>query len=363
MEEKAKYTALYASGTMPRYGHTNHGRGAAGLIERWQPASVLDVGCGYNEFVQGLRAKGIAAHGVDFACPGADEIVDLLALPYGAKQYDLLTAFDVLEHLRPDEVSRAIDEMARVSTRFCVSISYVASVNKWQGQTLHPTVRNEDWWINQLVRAGAVKIVKHGHYLTGQWAAPLRLAPEARVVLVGNGPSVLASQMGSVIDAFDVVIRFNNFKLPGFEAHVGSKVTYWSTFFRRIDDPLSHDRVICIHEEDQPPASVVESYHLASVFYARWRRQVQERSYLLSGGRKDVSATLASSGLLVTLYLLDVVGVERVHLCGFDHFAKTRSSLHHYWLDKAFKQPAEHDGAAEAAIFADLAAAGRVAYL
>eukprot|EP00899_Mesostigma_viride_P002332 jgi/Mesvir1/1209/Mv17696-RA.1 len=46
-----------------------------------------------------------------------------------------------------------------------------------------------------------------------------------RVVLVGNGASVLERRGGASIDAFDEVIRFNNIRVKGFEEIVGSKTT------------------------------------------------------------------------------------------------------------------------------------------
>eukprot|EP00899_Mesostigma_viride_P021883 jgi/Mesvir1/29697/Mv00931-RA.1 len=48
---------------------------------------------------------------------------------------------------------------------------------------------------------------------------------ESSIVLVGNGASLLKNHMGSRIDAFEDVLRFNNVKIKGFEAAVGSKTT------------------------------------------------------------------------------------------------------------------------------------------
>lgn len=366
MDEVEKYRGIYGdtSGRYARYGHSNHGAGAAKILEREGVSSVIDVGCGWNELASGLRQKGWRATGVDFACPGADLVADIVeGLPFSEKEFDWVTAFDMLEHVRPDQVDATLAEMARIGRRFCLSISYVPSVNKWQGQTLHPTVRTEEWWIAQLVRHGAIGVRKEGRYLTGRWERRLELPQETRVVLVGNGPAVLGRGLGPQIDAHDFVIRFNNYKIDGHEADVGTRTDLWSTFFRRIDNPLSHDRVICIHENDKPPAEIREAYYLPSAFYDRIRRMLQERAWVRQGMRGDVSHLLASSGLLVASYLLEVVGIERVSLIGFDHFSKKESSLHHYWINKAFKRPAEHDGDAEAAIFADLEAAGRVCYL
>lgn len=46
-----------------------------------------------------------------------------------------------------------------------------------------------------------------------------------RVLLVGNGPSMKERGMGSVVDSFDTVVRFNSFVTDGMEEHTGSKAS------------------------------------------------------------------------------------------------------------------------------------------
>lgn len=346
---------------MPKYGHSNHGARAVPILEKWKAESIVDVGCGYNEFARSVREKmGVRSVGVDFACPGADVICPAYKLPFSDAEFDVVTSFDMMEHLLPEEVDPTLAEMRRVSQRFIVSISYQDSVNKWKGQTLHPTVRPESWWMTRLVRAGAIGIAKQGRYITGRWQTPLRIDPKSSVILVGNGPSLIQTKRGKFIDTFDEVIRFNNFAIKGFEEFTGRKTTLWSAFFKKPEDEARFPRAFCIHERDKPLPGVAISYSMASWFYDRVRKQVQERSLWWSGFQKDTSPILASSGLLLTAYLLEVVGVEQVFVAGFDHFSKAKSGQHHYWLPQSFKKPAEHDGDVEAAMFEELAKAGRV---
>lgn len=368
MSEVAKYQGIYRSPEkFATYGHSNHGRGAARLIEKWKPASIVDVGCGWNEFAAQMKAVLPEARviGVDFACPGADVTAPLTALPFADKEFDTLTAFDVLEHLLPAEVDAALLEMARVSHRFALSISYVASVNKWEGQTLHPTVRSEQWWITRLMRAGAGQISKHGRYIVGSWRERLPIHSNDSVVLVGNGPSILTHEIGGAIDAHTHVIRFNNYHIEGYEKHTGARTSLWSTFFKRIDDRPRNVPVFCIHEGDQVPSEhAMKIYRLPRHYFDRVQEDVRRRADWKHGFQRDPEKKLLpTSGLLVASYLLEVVGVERLTLAGFDHFDKTRSGQHHYWLKQAFKAPPEHDGELERQMFAALAATGRVRYL
>ena len=50
-----------------------------------------------------------------------------------------------------------------------------------------------------------------------------------KVILVGNGSSVMEYQAGPIIDSFDVVVRFNRFRVKGYEPNVGTKATDWVT--------------------------------------------------------------------------------------------------------------------------------------
>jgi hypothetical protein len=366
MSELDKYLGIYRdqTGRFRAYGHSNHGAAAIPMIEGMRPTSILDIGCGWNEFAHEWQARGLRAIGVDFACPGADLIGDLVAgLPYAAREWDLLTAFDMLEHLRPDQVGPALREMARISVRFVLSISYADSRNRWKGATLHPTVRPEHWWIEQLRKAGAVGVRKEGRYLVGRWADRLVLAPSTRVILVGNGPGLLAAEHGAAIDEHDYVVRFNNYKIRGYERHVGTRIDLWSTVGTSVENELACPRALLINEGFPVPPGIEETYPLPRAIYDRYRRLAQDRAWLRSGCRIDPAPLLASSGLMAALWFLSEIEVETVTLAGFDHFQKAASQWHHYWIPRAYKRPAEHDGDAEAEIFAELERAGRVRYL
>lgn len=175
MNEREKYEGIYGSKSeYPSYGHNNNGRYAVNLLYALKPTSLLDVGCGFNEFVHEVKSRlpHMRAVGMDFACPGADLTGDACSIPLEDKSFDLLTAFDVLEHLRPEQVDVALTEMARVSNRFLFSICYVDSRRRWRGETLHPTVKAEQWWLDRLQHAGATAIEIHAiksRYITGSW--------------------------------------------------------------------------------------------------------------------------------------------------------------------------------------------------
>jgi hypothetical protein len=48
----------------------------------------------------------------------------------------------------------------------------------------------------------------------------------ASVIIVGNSDGNLKYEVGPIIDTFDIVVRFHNHKISGFEKYVGTKTNY-----------------------------------------------------------------------------------------------------------------------------------------
>lgn len=168
--EQEKYEALYDVDNVEAchgYGRSNHGADAADLLlEQFSPASIIDVGCGHNDFCAQMQQRGVdRCVGVDFACPSADLRASAHALPVNDKSFDVVTAFDTLEHLLPDEIEETLHEFKRVATHYCFSIAYSPSRITVRGENLHPTVCNEAWWVRKLRLVGTVE--KSGRYLWG----------------------------------------------------------------------------------------------------------------------------------------------------------------------------------------------------
>ena len=135
------YQQIYS--TNKHHGHSNHGNRYLKEILANKPETVLDLGCGHNELVKSLRAKGIKAIGIDFACKSADVVADIMHLPVRDKTFSLVTAFDVLEHLQPEQVRQVLEEIRRVGRRYMFTISYRDSTID---KRLHPTVWTPEQW-------------------------------------------------------------------------------------------------------------------------------------------------------------------------------------------------------------------------
>ena len=111
----------------------SHARFAAYLAWRFfAPVRTLDVGCALGYVVAVERELDIDAQGVDVsrwavdhAVPGAAgrlQFANLSSrLPFDDAEFDLVTAFETLEHLPPDDVPHALAEIARVSRSYVLA--------------------------------------------------------------------------------------------------------------------------------------------------------------------------------------------------------------------------------------------------
>ena len=132
-EERQKYLKLLDR--KRPYGTGFFGKNSIPLVEGWKPAQVLDLGAGRNLFCRALNDRGISATGVDWVFK-ADIEAPMWDVPLPNDYCDLITSFDALEHLLPEDVEPTVKEMVRLTKpggRFLFSISYHPSAVKVNG--------------------------------------------------------------------------------------------------------------------------------------------------------------------------------------------------------------------------------------
>ena len=172
--EQAFYTQIYNDQVnFPNYGHTSHGEPYFITILDMHPTSWLDVGCGHNHMIKECRENKYIADvlGVDFACPSADQNCDMLDLPFADNRWDVVSAFDVMEHLLPEQVDTGLSEMARVGKRFIFTISYYKALTEINGKNAHPTVWSADKWIAKIEQYGTINDMSQTDkgFFIGEW--------------------------------------------------------------------------------------------------------------------------------------------------------------------------------------------------
>jgi SAM-dependent methyltransferase len=166
--ERSKYIYLTSS---PSYGAKNHGQRAYELVQQIKPKFIVDFGCGRNNFLQHFRSQGVEGVGIDFAFREADIVAHMHDVPLPSSTADLITSFDALEHLLPEDVPLVLSEMHRIATpnaNFIFSICTRPSRIKVKGEGLHPTVQPRDWWLKQISLVGNPSVSPLG-YIVGSF--------------------------------------------------------------------------------------------------------------------------------------------------------------------------------------------------
>lgn len=166
-----KYDYIYSRPEeFPNYGGSMHGKRALPIVLDLAPKSIIDVGCGTNNFIPFIKKHlpKLEAIGVDPAAPQADLKGIAQKLPVKDKEFHLLTCFDVLEHIGEHDIPGVLKEFKRVSHAYLFRAATKDSKIKVLGHSLHPTVKPIDWWVEKLKPLAKTVQEKDG-YLFGVW--------------------------------------------------------------------------------------------------------------------------------------------------------------------------------------------------
>jgi ubiquinone/menaquinone biosynthesis C-methylase UbiE len=136
------------------------------IVDKFAPSSSLDVGCAKGFLVKALYELKVDAYGIDpsgYALSEAHpDIVDRLAqgisqslAPYVENTFDVVTCFDVLEHIYKKDVPQALQEMLRVSKQWVI-LRVVTKELPDDVDTSHATIHDKDWWIEKIKEAGGI---------------------------------------------------------------------------------------------------------------------------------------------------------------------------------------------------------------
>ena len=91
------------------------------LVRTLDPKEILEVGIGSGFLSNYLRSRDYAVTTADYdKTLGPDMVCDITRIPVKDNSFDLVMAFEILEHMPYEESLKGIKEMERVSKRYVV---------------------------------------------------------------------------------------------------------------------------------------------------------------------------------------------------------------------------------------------------
>jgi SAM-dependent methyltransferase len=180
--EHAKYVDVYAN--QPKYRMKAERRADAvnDLTRLRTRGAYLDVSCGRGDMLREAIALGFdPVHGTEIVPQLIDgkRVVraEVHALPFSDKSFDVVTLFDVIEHLIPGDDEVACREMARVARRHIILTANNRPSFSQSGADLHINKRPYEEWDQLLTKwfapARVTWIKGHRHYISEAWRIDL----------------------------------------------------------------------------------------------------------------------------------------------------------------------------------------------
>ena len=131
---------------------------------------IYDAGAGNCLFTRALIKKGFQVYGTEFATTPVKQfckdLVDagvifqagLTSIPFENDHFDLVTSFEVLEHVPEADIDKAVAELVRVSTGhilMTISLRRAAADPPFPEEPfLHVTVKTRSWWDEKFEKNG-----------------------------------------------------------------------------------------------------------------------------------------------------------------------------------------------------------------
>jgi len=164
------------------------------------------------------------------------------------------------------------------------------------------------------------------------------------IILVGNGSSVLQQELGEKIDSHNIVVRFNNCVLEGYEQNIGQKCTFLA---RRACDDIKLHPVdmfqqiyvfvpLCKWTPFMPPViDEVKQFYGNKCIIVGTNYTIQTAQKL---GQNDPQTKWPSIGMLAIDYFLQYF--KQLTLYGFDGIIDGREG---HYFPKPPKDSLYHD--------------------
>ena len=162
---------------------------ATSIVSTLHPGTALDVGCAVGMLVEGLRSCGVEAQGIDISAWAIRQVPPELE-PYCRVgsitedidgHYDLITCFEVLEHLPPSLADTAVGNICRHAD----SVLFASTPDDFDEPT-HLNVEPGSYWASHFLRQGFIHDVDYDASFIAPHAMLFRRAKISEELLVSE---------------------------------------------------------------------------------------------------------------------------------------------------------------------------------
>lgn len=152
------------------------------LTSRYQPQSVADIGCAIGHYLSKFKNKGISVFGVEGSKKAVNNAIinevrqgDLRDGIFLTTNFDLVTCFEVSEHLHPNYADRIVDTV--VSATHDESIIVFTAAQPEQYGTHHLNLQPRSYWIKKFELRGCSYDVEETANLVTSLKNEIKVAP------------------------------------------------------------------------------------------------------------------------------------------------------------------------------------------
>jgi SAM-dependent methyltransferase len=158
---KAMYGELFVKDNLDPVSMADSRAVAGGIADLLKPGSVVDVGCCAGVLLERLSERGISVTGTDFS-DAAQEEMDRKGIPFFKVDLendiemgsfrgmaDIVTCFEVAEHLPPDRAMPLVRFLCRIAPAVCFS-----AAPPGQGGVMHFNEQLQEYWVDIFRQSG-----------------------------------------------------------------------------------------------------------------------------------------------------------------------------------------------------------------
>ncbi len=135
------------------------------LLKNKEDIKWLDIGCGLGYLIKEAIEEGIDAYGIEVSNYALKNAIirervkfgSITDIPFEDDYFDIVSAFDILEHIHPKDTFKALSEIRRVLRSrgaFIMTTPNPCSIGDWIYDLTHINVRPPGYWKRILEKYG-----------------------------------------------------------------------------------------------------------------------------------------------------------------------------------------------------------------